>query len=206
MTATKVAEKTGKRDRRDEIIKSERFILEYTIFESPLGWIILAATPEGISLVDFAGPEKPSAQHIETVMRREYPSCLSKPAGSLPKKANRSGVLDVARAAIADYFENRRPLAGVPLDVRKGSAFEKKVWGAISAIPFGLTRSYKQVAQAAGNPAGARAAGRACGRNPVPLFVPCHRVVTSSGKLGGFSGGLNIKSTLLDLEGVSGVR
>ncbi len=172
---------------------STDFSLEYLDFETPLGWIIVAASPKGVSLVDFSGRVRPSAERIESVVKKEYPD-------SNPKPGSGSGIAGAAKGYILDYLKNRKPLPEIPLDVRKGTEFERKVWSSISAIPFGHTVSYKEIAASAGQPSGARAAGRACGKNPVPILVPCHRVVTSNGKLGGFSGGLEIKVALLDLE------
>lgn len=172
---------------------NKTFVLEYLDFETPLGWIVVAASAKGVSLVDFAGAERPSAEQIETIIRNEYPA-------SVPKPANGAGLARKVKGLVLDYLQNRKPLPEIPVDFGKGTEFERRVWEAISAIPFGQTRSYSQIALAVGKPAGARAAGRACGKNPVPLLVPCHRVVTSAGKPGGFSGGLDKKLALLELE------
>lgn len=172
---------------------STEFTLEYLEFETPLGWMIVAASPKGLSLVEFSGRDRPSAERIESIIKKEYPD-------STPRPGKGSGLAGAVKGHVLDYLKNRKPLPEVPLDVRKGTEFERMVWSAISAIPFGQTRSYKEIARSAGKPAGARAAGRACGKNPVPLFVPCHRVVTSDGKTGGFSGGPEIKPVLLELE------
>ena len=88
----------------------------------------------------------------------------------------------------------------IPLDLRAGTAFQQAVWRALRMIPYGETRSYAWVARKIGKPTAARAVGAACGANPVPIFVPCHRVVASDGSLGGFSGGLPLKRRLLKLE------
>ena len=82
----------------------------------------------------------------------------------------------------------------------EGTPFQKKVWQAIATIPYGETRSYQWIAQKIGNPKAVRAVGQACGANPLPLMVPCHRVVASNGKIGGFSLGLKLKRRLLKLE------
>ncbi len=172
---------------------SSEFVLEYLAFETPLGWMVVAASSEGVSMVDFSGPVKPSAERIESLIRKEY-------SDSAPRPATGLGLPAAVKGFILDYLKNRKPLPEIPLDVRKGSDYERMVWRAISAIPFGQTRSYKQIARTAGNPAGARAAGGACGRNPVPIIVPCHRVISADGKPGGFSAGLEVKLALLDLE------
>jgi len=87
-----------------------------------------------------------------------------------------------------------------PLDLRTGTAFQQRVWNALCAIPLGETKSYGDIAREVGSPKGTRAVGMACGANPIPLIVPCHRVVAAGGKLGGFSGGLDWKKRLLAIE------
>jgi O-6-methylguanine DNA methyltransferase len=89
-----------------------------------------------------------------------------------------------------------------PLDLSVGTNFQQRVWGAMRRIALGQTWSYAQVAAAIGNPKAVRAVGGACGANPIPVFVPCHRVVAANHRLGGFSGGLNWKRTLLGKEGI----
>ena len=105
------------------------------------------------------------------------------------------------RAAIAELLAGRTPKAFPPLDFSRGTAFQQRVWQALRAIPFGETRSYGELARAIGAAKSARAVGAACGANPVPLIVPCHRVVAANGKLGGFSGGPEWKPRLLRREG-----
>jgi methylated-DNA-[protein]-cysteine S-methyltransferase len=99
-----------------------------------------------------------------------------------------------------EYFQGKRRHFNVPLDMR-GTPFQKQVWEALLAIPFGETRSYGQLAKQLGNPNATRAVGAANGRNPVAIIAPCHRVIGSSGKLTGFAGGLEAKAHLLSLEG-----
>ena len=98
------------------------------------------------------------------------------------------------------YFAGRLVVFDLPTLVRHGSAFERGVWDAISAIPHGETLTYGEIARALGDPGAARAVGVACNRNPLPLVVPCHRVVGAGGRLVGFGGGLERKRILLDLE------
>jgi len=106
---------------------------------------------------------------------------------------------DAVSQFICDTFSGRR--AGIPpIGELQGSAFQKKVWSALTRIPAGETRSYKEVAEALGNPQACRAVANACGKNPAPLFIPCHRVIGSDGKLHGFSAGTPWKRLLLSLE------
>ena len=101
---------------------------------------------------------------------------------------------------LKEYFNLKREKFYVPLDI-EGTEFQKKVWSALQKIPYGKTVSYKDIAEAIGNVKSVRAVGRANGKNPVPIIIPCHRVIEHSGKLGGYSGGSGIKEKLLELEG-----
>ena len=99
------------------------------------------------------------------------------------------------------YAAGKRVVFAVPVDLSVGTEFQRKVWRVLATIPYGETRSYAWVARAIGQPRAARAVGAACGANPVPLIIPCHRVVASDGSLGGFNAGLKWKKRLLRLEG-----
>jgi len=106
------------------------------------------------------------------------------------------------KAALLAMLAGRAPRTFPPLDLSAGTAFQKVVWHALEQIPPGQTRSYGEIARAIGRPKAGRAVGSACGANPIPVLVPCHRVIAGNGKLGGFSGGLAWKRTLLEREGV----
>ncbi len=103
---------------------------------------------------------------------------------------------------LEEYFAGKRKIFGLPLKL-EGTPFQVKVWEALRQIPYGSTISYGELADMAGCPNGARAVGGAMRENRIPVFIPCHRVITSEGKLGGYSGGLDVKRKLLQLEGVS---
>ena len=105
-------------------------------------------------------------------------------------------------AASSTSTEGRRDRFDIPLDWRLTSPFQQRVLRATAAIPFGQTRTYAEIAVAAGNPGAARAAGTALGRNPMPVVVPCHRILRGGGALGGYTGGLERKRMLLRIEGV----
>ncbi|MFO0629292.1 MAG: methylated-DNA--[protein]-cysteine S-methyltransferase [Polyangiales bacterium] len=111
-------------------------------------------------------------------------------------------VLTRARAELEEYFAGDRKTFTIPLGAR-GTAFQQRVWDALAEIPWGETRSYGDIARRIGNPKGVRAVGLANGRNPLPIVVPCHRVIGSDGSLTGYGGGLPIKVKLLGLEGIS---
>lgn len=116
-----------------------------------------------------------------------------------PVSVSLSPLAREAGRQLRDYFMGSRRSFELALHA-EGTAFQRAVWHAMAAIPYGQTRSYGQLAHAVGKPGASRAVGGACGRNPLPIVVPCHRVITSSGQLGGYSGGINIKQALLDLE------
>lgn len=110
-----------------------------------------------------------------------------------------------AAEQLAEYMEGARRSFDVPLNL-KGTPFQKSVWAALCDIPYGETRSYKQIAEAVGNPKGCRAVGMANNRNPVMIIVPCHRVIGMNGKLVGYAGGLDVKERLLAMEKVRACR
>ncbi|HBC97419.1 MAG TPA: methylated-DNA--[protein]-cysteine methyltransferase [Clostridium sp.] len=108
-------------------------------------------------------------------------------------------LLKKANLELEEYFNGSRKLFDLPL-APEGTEFQKKVWSALGKIPYGETRSYKEIAMAVGNPKAFRAVGMANNRNPIPIFIPCHRVIGSNGDLVGYGGGLNLKEKLLKIE------
>jgi methylated-DNA-[protein]-cysteine S-methyltransferase len=118
--------------------------------------------------------------------------------GALAEKADHPVLLETERQ-LGEYFAGERRTFDVPLSFA-GTDFQKRVWAALLAIPFGETRSYGEIAHQLGTPGASRAVGAANGRNPISIIAPCHRVVGSNGKLTGFAGGLDAKAFLLDLE------
>jgi len=118
--------------------------------------------------------------------------------GSMSEDADNPMLLEVERQ-LDEYFDGQRTRFDVPLDFQ-GTEFQKKVWDALLAIPFGETRSYGQLAQQLGNPNASRAVGAANGKNPISIIAPCHRVIGSTGALTGFAGGMEAKALLLALE------
>lgn len=123
------------------------------------------------------------------------------PTDQLPRAASRATpLLARGREELLEYLAGTRRSFDLPLAPR-GTPFQKKVWAALADIPWGQTRSYRDVARAAGCPKGFRAVGMANHRNPIPIFIPCHRVVGAGGSLTGYRGGLTLKQALLELEG-----
>jgi methylated-DNA-[protein]-cysteine S-methyltransferase len=161
----------------------------YATTDSPFGPLLLAQTPRGLVRVSL--PAYDPDETLEELAARISPRVLEAPAE-----------LDVVRSQLDLYFEGKLTKFDLRLDWRLSDGFRVKVQRAIARIPYGQTRSYMQVATSAGNERAVRAAGTACGSNPIPIVVPCHRVLRSGGGLGGYGGGLPMKRALLELEGV----
>jgi len=172
---------------------SEEGLLDvaYTTADSPFGALLLARTPKGLVRVGL--PNQDADELLVELAERVSPRVLEAP-----------GQLDEARRELDLYFEGRLDRFDLPLDWSLSEGFRLRVLRAISRIPYGQTRNYTQMATSAGNERAVRAAGTACGRNPIPIVVPCHRVLRSGGGLGGYGGGLPMKRELLQLEGVLG--
>lgn len=160
----------------------------YANVDSPFGEILLAATPRGLVRVGL--PNQDASEVLEDLTVKISPRVLEDPAR-----------LDAARRQLNLYFEGKLHEFALPLDWQLTTGFRERVQRAIAEIPYGETRSYSQVAATAGNERAVRAAGTACGSNPIPIVVPCHRVLRTGGSLGGYGGGLQMKEALLELEG-----
>ena len=163
----------------------------YAIVDSPLGPLLLAATPRGVVRLSY-GDRGPDAV-LGELAARVSPRVLEAPAA-----------LDQPRRELEEYFAGRRRRFDLGLDLALVQGFTRRVLRATSRIPFGAVSTYREVAGRAGSPRASRAAGNALGANPIPIVVPCHRVVHSGGGLGGYTGGLERKRFLLALEGALG--
>ncbi len=161
----------------------------YTTADSPFGTLLLASTPRGLVRVGL--PNQDTEELLVDLSERVSPRVLESHTA-----------LDPVRRELDLYFEGRLDRFDLPLDWRLSEGFRLRVLHAIARIPYGETRSYTEMATSAGNERAVRAAGTACGRNPIPLVVPCHRVLRSGGALGGYGGGLPMKRALLELEGI----
>ena len=150
--------------------------------DSPIGRLRLVATDEGLSHLLFD-------QQVGEDMDSDGD----------PAEADDHPVLAAATTQLAEYFAGRRQEFDIPLDL-SGTEFQRAAWSALANVPFGETRSYRQQAEAIGRPKAVRAIGAANGRNPVPIVLPCHRIVGSDGSLTGYGGGLPIKEYLLNHE------
>jgi O-6-methylguanine DNA methyltransferase len=154
---------------------------------SPIGVLRLAATSTG--LVRLAFPRE-RGLGFQGWLERHLPD--ASPVDWVP-------VLDKVAAELEEYFSGRRRVFETPLDLR-GTPFQRAVWEELLRVPYGEVRSYGEVARVLGRPRAARAVGAAVGANPIPLLVPCHRIIERDGRLGGFGGGLPAKRELLALE------
>lgn len=153
----------------------------HTTVNSPVGRLTLVASEAGLAAILWENDKPGRVRLAIGAEDRGHP------------------VLVEAGRQLGEYFAGRRKKFGVALDVT-GTPFQRKVWNALLTIPFGETRSYRQIAAQIGSPAAVRAVGAANGRNPVSIMAPCHRVIGSTGKLTGFAGGLDVKARLLALE------
>jgi methylated-DNA-[protein]-cysteine S-methyltransferase len=157
----------------------------YRTVESPVGPLLLAATPAGLVRVAYGSPDEALAALAEKVS---------------PRILHAPGRLDAVARQLDEYFAGRRRAFDVPLDLRLASGFRRSVLDHLPDIGYGRTWSYAEVAAAAGSPRAVRAVGTACALNPVPVVLPCHRVVRSDGSMGRYAGGDEAKRTLLALE------
>jgi len=159
----------------------------YRTVDSPVGSLLLAATEAGLVRVAFASENH--AAVLQALSDRISPRVLNAP-----------GRLDTVARELDEYFEGQRHGFDVPLDWRLSTGFRAAVLHRLPEIGYGYTASYAAVAQLAGNPRAVRAVGTACATNPLPVVVPCHRVVRADGSMGGYLGGAEAKRTLLSLE------
>ena len=162
----------------------------YATVDSPLGPLVVAATPRGLVRLAYTG-SRDEGEVVEDLAGKLSPRILEAPER-----------LDDVRRELDEYFEGRRVDFEVPIDWSLTHGFTGEVLRQTARIAFGETSTYAEVAGRAGSPRAVRAAGNALGSNPIPVVVPCHRVLRSGGALGGYTGGVERKEFLLRLEGV----
>ena len=158
--------------------------VRYDLIESPVGELLLAATDRGLCRISYTvdgGDESLARTFGARVLR-------------MP--------LDEARRELDEYFAGRRQAFDLPLDLR-ATGFQAVVLAELARVPYGRTDTYGHLAAKAGNPRAARAVGMVMNRNPIPIVLPCHRIVGANGALTGYAGGLQVKRALLELEGVA---
>jgi AraC family transcriptional regulator of adaptative response/methylated-DNA-[protein]-cysteine methyltransferase len=163
--------------------------IHYTIVDSPLGRLLVAATERGISALYLGERDAP----LEAALRKEYPRA------EIDKSSSGSKNLGGWVSEILAHLRGKEPHLDLPTDVQ-ATAFRRHVWEELRRIPYGATRTYTEIARAIGQPRAIRAVARACATNPVSVVVPCHRVVRADGKLAGYRWGLSRKQALLDHE------
>ena len=160
----------------------------YGTLDSPLGTLTAFVTPDGLLRLSYPG--EPIERQLSEVAADVSPRILAAPERT-----------DRVRRQLDEYFAGTRHAFDLPIDWRLLRGFRSAVLRATAAIPFGSVSSYREIATAAGSPNAYRAAGNALGSNPIPIVVPCHRVLHAGGGLGGYTGGLHRKRYLLTLEG-----
>jgi methylated-DNA-[protein]-cysteine S-methyltransferase len=166
----------------------------YATLDSPLGPLLVATTPRGLirlAYLDHAD-EDAVLEHLAVAVS---PRIMAAPRR-----------LDEPRRELDEYFAGRRKRFGLPVDWGLTRGFARRILQATAKIPYGATATYKQMAAQAGSPRASRAAGNALGSNPIPIVVPCHRILHSGGGLGGYTGGLEKKRLLLGVEGYSTLK
>lgn len=159
------------------------------IFLTSWGWMGISVTKKGIDAIVLS---KPSRAAVASALR----SHDDKPIDHRTSKR-----LQAARIQVGEYLSRTRQSFDFPLDLSKGTSFQRQVWRALQQVPYGKLRSYQWIAARVGGRQYARAVGNAVGANPIPIVIPCHRIVAHNGALGGFSCGLSVKRKLLTLEG-----
>jgi methylated-DNA-[protein]-cysteine S-methyltransferase len=159
----------------------------FICFPSPLGELVLTASDTALTCVMFP-PQHGSIPGAQPQWQED------------DGHARASAILGDARAQLGEYFARSRTVFNLPLDPR-GTVFQRRVWETLRGIPYGATTSYGELARRLGDPRATRAVGAANGKNPIPIIVPCHRVVGARGDLTGFGGGLDRKRWLLEHEG-----
>ena len=183
---------SGPPDLTDAFERSGLIDVSYIVEDSPVGRLLLAATGDGLVCLHYVNGDEDLERSLQELAMRISPRVLLAPRR-----------LDASRRELDEFFDGRRRDFDIPLDfalIKPG--FTRRVLEQTAHIPFGETVTYKGIAGRAGNERAFRAAGTALGSNPLPIVVPCHRVLHSGGGLGGYTGGLDIKRRLLAIEGV----
>lgn len=160
--------------------------INYTIVDSPLGWLMVAATDKGICAVSFGD----NADALRNELRNEFFAA---------EIEDDDADLKDAVKAILKGMSGERAILSLPLDIR-GTSFQMRVWSELRKIPYGETRCYSEIAEKIGNPKAVRAVARACATNPVAVVNPCHRVIGANGKLSGYRWGIDRKQKMLENE------
>jgi methylated-DNA-[protein]-cysteine S-methyltransferase len=174
---------------RDAAVRAGMLDAAYDVVESPVGPLLVAATDRGLLRISFSERYEPEAT-LEEIARVAGPRVLRAPRA-----------IDLAHRELDEYFARRRQAFDLAVDLRGLPSFSVVVLEELAKVPYGHTATYGELAARAGSPKAARAVGMVMNRNPIPIVLPCHRVVGASGSLVGYAGGLERKVALLELEG-----
>lgn len=162
-------------------------VARYGVMPSPIGDLLIAASADGICEISFGRSGK--ERFLDTLRRRGYRPVADQQA------------IETAASQLREYFSGRRHIFDLDVDLSGVTPFTRDVLNAAAEVPFGHLVTYRDIARSIGKPNATRAVGNALGRNPIPVIVPCHRIVRSDHSIGGYTGGLDIKERLLSLEG-----
>jgi len=173
---------------REAAVRGGMLDAGYDVVDSPVGSLLVAATDRGLLRISF---DPAPDHHLELLARLAGPRVLRAPR-----------LVDEVHRELDEYFEGRRQAFDLGIDLRGVTPFSARVLEELARVPFGETATYSELAARAGNPKAARAVGTIMNRNPIPIVLPCHRIIGANGSLVGYGGGLERKETLLRLEGV----
>ena len=158
----------------------------YTVFDTEFGWMAIVASEKGLCRLTLPQPAADKALVLISDL--------------LPKATVNTGTFRELVVRLGYFFEGKKVDFPDELDLQNATEFQRDVWRLTASIPYGETRTYGWIASKLGRPSSVRAVGQAMAKNPLPIIVPCHRIVGSNGSLGGYSGGLELKKRLLELE------
>jgi methylated-DNA-[protein]-cysteine S-methyltransferase len=180
---------TPELDRRFREAAAREGLLDvgFDVVETPVGPLLVAATRRGVARIFFDAEPEPQLERLAQTFG--------------PRVLRASAIVDPARRQLEEYFAGRRSAFELDIDLRVDAPFARQVLDELARVPFGQTTTYGALAAKVGAPRAARAVGTVMNRNPIPIVLPCHRVVGSTGSLTGYGGGLHVKEHLLRLEG-----